>query len=455
MEKEASQLERDHVHSVYEKIAPSFNDARYKAWPKVQRFISEQEPGSLIADIGCGNGKYLHINSQAYKLGCDYCFPLVESARDEGHEVMVCHSLCLPYRSECFDAVLSIAVIHHFSTEERRTRAIREMARILRVGGQIMIYVWAMEQKRRRFETQDVFVPWDPSPPCCPLRDPRSPGVQKSILHTDKKLAVHQGCPNSNDTSEGCRKSKSSSCGGGRKALCSVLDKPLRWSLFSRSLDSVLDVGNQRHREELVRYRNYSAYLNELNRKKRTERNRECGFLEHVSNFFLYCKQSFENTTALEVAVKPVLPTSHDTKVVKSHRSDVGQEPLQLPRAAAAARSRSTVCLPDLISRQKGLAVRQQHRIDPHPKQGAFCGSLSETGAGSAPQEALDKSAAGTRSGRQPRPSGACLRYYHVFKEGELVELIQRHIPELHVIDSYFDHANWCVIAEKTEAWNT
>ncbi|CAM2095938.1 unnamed protein product [Caretta caretta] len=68
-----------------------------------------QEPGSLIADIGCGNGKYLHINSQTYKLGCDYCFPLVESARNDGHEVMVCHSLCLPYRNECFDAVLSIA----------------------------------------------------------------------------------------------------------------------------------------------------------------------------------------------------------------------------------------------------------------------------------------------------------------------------------------------------------
>ncbi|PKU42360.1 methyltransferase kiaa1456 [Limosa lapponica baueri] len=109
MEKDASQLERDHVHSVYEKIAPCFNDTRYKAWPKVQQFISEQEPGSLIADIGCGNGKYLHINSQVYKLGCDYCFPLVESARNKGHEVMVCHSLCLPYRSECFDAVLSIA----------------------------------------------------------------------------------------------------------------------------------------------------------------------------------------------------------------------------------------------------------------------------------------------------------------------------------------------------------
>ncbi|XP_075775303.1 putative tRNA methyltransferase 9B isoform X3 [Pelodiscus sinensis] len=111
MEKEASQLEKDHVHSVYEKIAPHFHDARYKAWPKVQQFLSDQEPGSLIADIGCGNGKYLHINSQTYKLGCDYCFPLVESARNVGHEVMVCHSLYLPYRNECFDTVLSIAEI--------------------------------------------------------------------------------------------------------------------------------------------------------------------------------------------------------------------------------------------------------------------------------------------------------------------------------------------------------
>ncbi|XP_059572739.1 probable tRNA methyltransferase 9B isoform X3 [Alligator mississippiensis] len=109
MEKEASQLEKDHVHHVYEKIAPHFSDARYKAWPKVQKFISNQELGSLIADIGCGNGKYLHINSKVYKLGCDYCFPLVETARNDGHEVMLCHSLCLPYRNECFDAVLSIA----------------------------------------------------------------------------------------------------------------------------------------------------------------------------------------------------------------------------------------------------------------------------------------------------------------------------------------------------------
>ncbi|XP_074006170.1 probable tRNA methyltransferase 9B [Numenius arquata] len=453
MEEEASQLERDHVHSVYEKIAPYFNDTRYKAWPKVQQFISEQEPGSLIADIGCGSGKYLHINSQVYKLGCDYCFPLVESARNEGHEVMVCHSLCLPYRSECFDAVLSIAVIHHFSTEERRMRAIKEMARILRVGGQIMIYVWAMEQKRRRFEKQDVFVPWNPSPPSCSLGEPCSRSVQKSVLHKDKELALNQPCHKLDGTSEVHRTSRSSSCGGEKKASHRVLEKSLRRSLFSRSLDSVLDVDDQWHQEELIRYRNYGVQLNELNREKKVGKNREHGFLKRASDFFLHCKPTFEKTTAFEVAVKPVLPMSHCSKAFRSCYSELGQATLQLPMAAESLHDCSGVCLPDLISHQKELAVRQQLKIDHHPKEGAFCQPQNKRRMGSSLQKVVNECALATQSGQQAGPDGAWLRYYHVFKEGELAELIERHIPELHITHSYFDHANWCVIAEKTEVW--
>lgn len=52
MEEAASQLERDHVHNVYDKIAPYFNDSRYKAWPKVRQFLLELQPGSIVADIG-------------------------------------------------------------------------------------------------------------------------------------------------------------------------------------------------------------------------------------------------------------------------------------------------------------------------------------------------------------------------------------------------------------------
>lgn len=58
---------------------------------------------------GCGNGKYLHINKEVFKLGCDVCRPLVDAAWSQGHEVQLCDGLQLPYRDGCFDAVLSIA----------------------------------------------------------------------------------------------------------------------------------------------------------------------------------------------------------------------------------------------------------------------------------------------------------------------------------------------------------
>ena len=49
-------------------------------------------------------------------------------------KVLICDNMALPYKDDSFDAVLSIAVIHHIATTERRVRALRELARILRVS---------------------------------------------------------------------------------------------------------------------------------------------------------------------------------------------------------------------------------------------------------------------------------------------------------------------------------
>lgn len=64
---------------------------------------------TVLTLAGCGNGKYLHINKEVFKLGCDVCRPLVDFAWSQGHEVQMCDGLQLPYRDGCFDAVLSIA----------------------------------------------------------------------------------------------------------------------------------------------------------------------------------------------------------------------------------------------------------------------------------------------------------------------------------------------------------
>ncbi|XP_047004831.1 serine/arginine repetitive matrix protein 2 [Schistocerca americana] len=157
-------LERAYVHDVYEQISAATHlpgeAPRGRAWPKVKQFLAELEPGSLVCDVGCGNGKYLGVNPLVFKVGVDRCCSLAEVAREKDHEVLMCDNLSLPFRDESFDAVLSVAVVHHFATTERRVGALRELARVLRIGGRLIISVWAMEQRHRKFESQDVLVPW-------------------------------------------------------------------------------------------------------------------------------------------------------------------------------------------------------------------------------------------------------------------------------------------------------
>ena len=90
-------------------------------------------------------------------VGSDICPELVAIGRDRGHEVMTCDCLHLPYRSNLFDCLICIAVIHHLSSEERRLKALAEMARVLRPGGSMLVYVWAMEQQKKKVKFSSRF----------------------------------------------------------------------------------------------------------------------------------------------------------------------------------------------------------------------------------------------------------------------------------------------------------
>ena len=88
----------------------------------------------MIFFSGCGSGKYLGINPVIFNIGSDRCQALAQMAREKEHEVMFCDNLSLPFRDSSIDAVLSIAVIHHIATAERRVHALRELSRVLRVS---------------------------------------------------------------------------------------------------------------------------------------------------------------------------------------------------------------------------------------------------------------------------------------------------------------------------------
>ncbi|KAL6462412.1 hypothetical protein MHYP_G00288340 [Metynnis hypsauchen] len=144
---DACRLETQYVHHVYEEISAHFSSTRHAPWPKVRDFLLSLRPGDTLADIGCGNGKYLGINPQIVTVGCDRSVNLVGICAERGFQAFVSDALNIPLRSSSFDACVSIAVIHHFSTKERRLVAVEELVRLLKVGGRALIYVWAKEQE--------------------------------------------------------------------------------------------------------------------------------------------------------------------------------------------------------------------------------------------------------------------------------------------------------------------
>ncbi|KAJ4307135.1 tRNA methyltransferase, has a role in tRNA modification [Collariella sp. IMI 366227] len=195
-ETDAEAYERTHVHGVYEAIAPHFSATRYKPWPAVASFLHAQAPGAVGLDVGCGNGKYLGVNPDVFMVGSDRSPSLIAHAGARckqlqtqhgntagagtggeaggapvGLDVLVADGLSLPFRERAADFVICVAVIHHMSTPARRQNAIRQLLRCVRLGeagstgGQVLVYVWALEQgaSRRGWEEggeQDLLVPW-------------------------------------------------------------------------------------------------------------------------------------------------------------------------------------------------------------------------------------------------------------------------------------------------------
>jgi tRNA (uracil-5-)-methyltransferase TRM9 len=193
--------ERTHVHKVYSQIAPHFSATRHKPWPLIAQFLLAQRPGSVGLDVGCGNGKYLAVNRDVYLIGSDRSEELVRLAltgrdvggkkplgeedgegrggeekgqlKEEKREVMTADGLALPFPDGRADFAICVAVVHHFSTKERRVEAIRALLRCVRPrrgqndekAGKVMVFVWALEQKssRRGWDegaAQDQLVPW-------------------------------------------------------------------------------------------------------------------------------------------------------------------------------------------------------------------------------------------------------------------------------------------------------
>lgn len=186
MKKQYAQFLIEKTKEDYDIIADDFNTTRSYLWSELKKFADTVKDESTVLDFGCGNGRlYEAFRGRGIKyIGVDQSKSLIDNAQKnhktsvESKEVqfMVCSSEKLPFSDASFDAVFSVAVLHHIPSLEKRKALIAEFKRVLKPEGVLCVTVWNLWQKKyiplivtytlkkitgqSEFDIKDILVPW-------------------------------------------------------------------------------------------------------------------------------------------------------------------------------------------------------------------------------------------------------------------------------------------------------
>ena len=141
----------------YDDIAGKFSQTRRYFWRELE-FIGEYvEEGDKILDFGCGNGRLLNliIGKNPIYYGVDVSENLINIAdkkyqgRQNIHfQKIASGQVSLPFKSNYFKVVYAIAVFHHIPDKNNRLKMARELFRVLKPSGYLIVTVWNLWQKK-------------------------------------------------------------------------------------------------------------------------------------------------------------------------------------------------------------------------------------------------------------------------------------------------------------------
>ncbi|XP_048244026.1 alkylated DNA repair protein alkB homolog 8-like [Haliotis rufescens] len=446
----AVQLEHDHVHQVYDDIADHFSGTRHSTWPEIADFIHSQPTGTLLADIGCGNGKYLGVNTNIYELGSDRSVNLASICHARNFPVFVGDVLSIPLRSDTFDVCLCIAVIHHLSTLARRQRAVGELLRILRPGGQLLIYVWAMEQERKQVKSKylkegkttssgnkntspdgktttlesKTSSPDDKSSPpegkTSPLGGKNtSPEGKTSPLggkntSPDDKSAPPESKTSSPDDKSAPPEGKTSPLGG-KNTSPEGKTSPLGGKNTSHEGMTGPNDGNS---DRNIEDNKTTADVDLCERKSQVGESCGNGCLGNSSTRH---EQSVQRTWESTVSGTTEISGTDCTEAIMNHcESDVSDVSVDFSNQCSTTNKK----LPVHVNRTN---FKEQDLLVPWQLKNQKANSNVKTSA----------------------DASTLHRFYHVFTEGELQDLC-RSVGGARVVRSYYDQGNWCVVLQKS-----
>lgn len=105
--------------------------------------IQPERPAAMkILDVGCGTGALMReLAPRGFDVtGADASDGMLEIARRRySGEVVQADSSELPFSDGSFDGVYCVALLHHLTERDKVAATLREMARVARPGGKIVV----------------------------------------------------------------------------------------------------------------------------------------------------------------------------------------------------------------------------------------------------------------------------------------------------------------------------
>lgn len=140
----------------YDRMADKFSETRKYFWRDLEFIGDYAKDGDKVLDYGCGNGRLLELISgkNIEYTGVDVSQKLIDIAKLKypGENINFSkidprqHSLA--FESNSFNVVYSIAVFHHFPSAELKNEIVKELYRVTKPGGHIIVTAWNLWQKK-------------------------------------------------------------------------------------------------------------------------------------------------------------------------------------------------------------------------------------------------------------------------------------------------------------------
>jgi ubiquinone/menaquinone biosynthesis C-methylase UbiE len=165
----------------YNAFAERFSSARKNSWKEMKFLFNYLKSGDKALDLGCGNGRFFEEIEEkgADYAGVDNSEKLIEIAKNRYSDAkfFVGNALNLPFSDNCFDKVYAIAFLHHIPSQKFRIAILKEIRRVLKQNGILVLTVWNLWRKpktwrlifkftilkilgKSKLDFRDIFLPW-------------------------------------------------------------------------------------------------------------------------------------------------------------------------------------------------------------------------------------------------------------------------------------------------------